>query len=347
MSQVLSKNCKCRESNFELLRILAMFMVLILHANFKTFGFPNREDILLTPTISSIRVFIEMASVIAVNVFILISGWFGIRASINGFAKFVFQCLFFSIGIYVVCVLFGLTEFSLTGVVECFAIKADDYWFIPSYICLYLFAPVLNAFLEASDRHTIAWVLVTFYIFQFFYSFVGNGANFLMKGYSTLSFMGLYILAYYLRHYIVDRYSKRFCVSLYFCTTVILSIMYLALSYCGYSMIARRLIVYSNPLIVLSSAAFLLFFSKIKLRNKLINYIAISCFSVYLFHSNPNLIDIYIQSIKSVGVNYNCVDILKIIGVIVLWFIIPILLDKVRLLVMKYLFDFNLKKESI
>lgn len=72
-----------RESNFELLRIIAMFMVLVLHADFQALGEPTRADIISSPLTSSLKVFFEMASIVAVNVFVLISGWFGIRGSLH------------------------------------------------------------------------------------------------------------------------------------------------------------------------------------------------------------------------------------------------------------------------
>jgi len=48
---------KIRESNFELLRIIAMFMVLVLHADFQALGEPTRADIISSPLTSSLKVF--------------------------------------------------------------------------------------------------------------------------------------------------------------------------------------------------------------------------------------------------------------------------------------------------
>ena len=68
-----------RESNFELLRIITMFMVLILHADFLATGTPTNDDISIFPGKSFVKFFIEALTIIAVNVFVLISGWFGIH----------------------------------------------------------------------------------------------------------------------------------------------------------------------------------------------------------------------------------------------------------------------------
>lgn len=98
MNQIIANpKMKVRESNFELLRIIAMIMILVLHADFQSLGAPTRADIISSPITSTLKVFFEMVSIVAVNVFILISGWFGIRPSIKGFCKFAFQYLFFSV----------------------------------------------------------------------------------------------------------------------------------------------------------------------------------------------------------------------------------------------------------
>ena len=81
---------KVRQSNFELLRIIAMFMVLILHADFGALGQPDKAEIMNFPFAATLRVILEMASIVAVNVFVLISGWFGIRHSIKGITMSLF-----------------------------------------------------------------------------------------------------------------------------------------------------------------------------------------------------------------------------------------------------------------
>ena len=50
----LSSSTKNRDSNIELLRIIAMFLVLVVHANFFTLGFPTSEQSVnqMIPTVS-------------------------------------------------------------------------------------------------------------------------------------------------------------------------------------------------------------------------------------------------------------------------------------------------------
>ena len=74
-----------------------MVMVLILHADFQALGAPGAAEIVSKPISSSVRVLLEMMSIGAVNIFVLISGWFTIKPSVKGFSTFIFQWLFFSI----------------------------------------------------------------------------------------------------------------------------------------------------------------------------------------------------------------------------------------------------------
>ena len=69
-----------RASNFELLRILAMLLILVLHANFLAFRFPTNEAIHAQPLTSLGQVWSEALAIVGVNVFVLISGYFGIKA---------------------------------------------------------------------------------------------------------------------------------------------------------------------------------------------------------------------------------------------------------------------------
>ena len=80
-----------RQSNLELLRILSMFGVLTSHSltamydlHTANFSLPNE-----------IRVYIMNASVLAVNCFVLISGYFQIKQSWRGFVKLLSPCFFY------------------------------------------------------------------------------------------------------------------------------------------------------------------------------------------------------------------------------------------------------------
>lgn len=63
-----------RLSNFELLRCLAMFLVLVVHADFFSLGEPSITNFTSISLSDMTRLFIEGVSIVCVNVFVLISG---------------------------------------------------------------------------------------------------------------------------------------------------------------------------------------------------------------------------------------------------------------------------------
>ena len=77
-----------RQSNFELLRIVAMIFILILHVDHLSFGFPSTQEIAASPFSAFLRTWLETIAVVAVNSFVLISGYFGIRYRWSGLQGF-------------------------------------------------------------------------------------------------------------------------------------------------------------------------------------------------------------------------------------------------------------------
>lgn len=268
-----------RKSNIELLRIIAMFMVLILHSNFKALGIPNVADFNSNPLWTTIECFIESFTIIAVNVFVMISGWFKIKPSLRGLSSFLFQCWFYSIGSYLVVVGLTKSSFSFENLYACISFK-NDLWFVPSYIALYIISPFLNQFVANVTRQIYFKFLIAFFSVQSIaWLLLMDQFN---NGYSCISFIGLYMLAAYLQKY---KNNCRKGLIVYFICSIILFIL-LCLRFEGVVFIPG-LWAYSNPLVIVSSAAFLMIFVNLKIRdNRIINYIAKSSFAVYLIHDN-------------------------------------------------------------
>lgn len=186
-----------RQSNFELLRIIAMFMVLTVHADFSTFGAPTPSEIANSPWSSFGRIFVESAAIMGVNIFIMISGWFGIKPTIKGFCNLVFQVCYFFILSLIITQLCGIRNFTIIDLADLLCLRSSG-WFIVSYIILYAISPVLNTFIETANKQTQLRVVICFFVLQTLYGFIGLSPNF-NAGYSTFSFIGLYLLSAYAR----------------------------------------------------------------------------------------------------------------------------------------------------
>lgn len=327
---------KERDSNIELLRLLAMFLVLVVHADFFSLGIPTQAEVVSSPINAFTRFFFESLSIVCVNVFVLISGWFGIHPSKKGFCNFAFQCLFFLFGIYVVLVLCRVTPLSAKGLAGCLVLLPWN-WFIKAYVGLYILAPVLNAYVKSADRATQKLVLICFFLFQSIYSWLNGAAVFFENGYSTLSFVGLYLLARY-----INVFKPRWAFTppirhftMYVVLTLVLTVISIVATRFGVERIAGRIYLYVNPLVIASALSLLLCFKGISVKSKSINWLAASSFAIFLLHTNPNLCEPYfIPCVSRIYSSYNGVMCLICILVfLVAVAFLAILIDQIRKLI--------------
>lgn len=339
-------NRKKRSSNIELLRILAMFLVLLVHANFFSLGAPTLDTIKQTPIFAFGSFFIQGISICCVNLFVLISGWFGIRPKLKSFFQLLFQCLFFLIGIYVVMTIIGLTDVSFKGILKgiagCFFLLKWN-WFIKAYICLYIIAPMINSYVDNVDKYHVRNFLISFYTFQTLYSWISDAAVFFESGYSTISFIGLYTLARYARLYPnrFTLFNEKVDLMIYLSISLLLALVgYLCIAN-NINILTNKIFSYVNPLVILSALYLLLFFSKIELHSSIVNWIGASSFAVFLLHTNPNLcLQYFVPSVKFIVLEYNgLLFVMALLFFLIGIFLLAILIDQLRIVLWVKLFD--------
>lgn len=333
---------KMRESNIELLRLVAMFLILVVHADFFTLGIPDDNFIGSHPGESFMRFLIQAIALVCVDVFVLISGWYGIKFSIKGLCKFIYLCLFFSLGIYAVMVITGLTESSKSSLAGCFFVNEKYYWFVKAYILLYILAPALNFFVEKSGKEMHKTVLLCFYIFHTLYGWLTSGAAFLQYGYSTCSLIGLYLLSAYIRRYRPSWTTMKMKGGFFFLFAVVClvegllplgaSVMFHNKGLTGF--MVAHVFAYSSPLVILSSIYLLLAFNSMKVfYSKIINWMAISCFAACLLHGHHCVVgDYFSAQLKEFYSNSTfSIYILKMLALCFVYFIAAIPIDKFRI----------------
>lgn len=291
--------CKQRDSNIELLRIIAMMLVVAIHAGFTSLGKPTPDFLHAKPGQAAF-IFADMAvSVVCVNTFVFISGWFGIKFKPVHICSLLFQTLFFSVLIFM-CLCFAdsgkwLTPDNLGSILM---LHSSDYWFIKSYILLSLFAPILNLFFEQAGKRAIEIFLIIFFSIQSVFAWLSiNGISEFCGGYSAVSFIGLYLLARYVRVYgsgirIMSK-SSTFYFAVFFGIAFLQATVAFAVTMCGFSC-TGRLFTYTNPLVIVQSLCLFLAFARMNtFRSRAVNYIASSCLAVYLLHGSPFLLRTY------------------------------------------------------
>lgn len=322
-----------RQTNFELLRLISMFMVLIVHSNFQALGTPTNIDILNEPTINITRIILQSFTLVCVNIFILISGWFGIKFSFRGILQLLFQTFFFLFSIYFICIFFKIENFSFEGLGKCMMLN-NGTWFIKSYLCLYIISPVLNKYIEQTSRRNYKITLTLYFLFQLIWGWGSKGVTFFEEGFSPLSFIGLYLLSRYMKIYgpKISLFPKRFDIIMYILLSLITS-FFLFISIKYEFKLYYKFWAYNNPFIILSSVFLFLYFSKINIYNKFINNISKSCLSVYLLHFiiwNKVITPI----IRSIDYTYDpIIEVMLILIVLILFYSIAIIFDKIRIFI--------------
>ena len=243
--------------------------------------------------------------------------------------------MFFLIGIYAVTLIFGWSTLSIQGIRGCFAATSLN-WFIKAYLLLYILSPVLNAFVETTSRKQFKVILIAFYLFQFIYGWIFSTATaFIEDGYSTISFIGLYLLARYLHLY-------RPRLTDYSITTDLLIIVGLVSGvttlYLLTPEIGHRFLSYISPT-TLSLAVFaVLAFTKIRISSKFVNWCGASSFAVFLLHTNPNVIWHYTAMCEKLHNTFSPLGYwVGVCVILLLIYVLALLLDQIRICLWKYL----------
>lgn len=325
-------NVKQRLSNIEFLRLLAMLYVLIVHADFSTFGAPTMEGLAVRPVGVFVQYWFECLAICCVDVFVLISGWFGIRFSLNKLWAFLFQVVFYSLGLFLLAVTIT-PEKSLTleGVKSIFLFNGSDYWFIKAYLILMVLAPMLNAFCDYASRRELRTILIAYFIILMIYGWLEPASvHFTMNGCTALSFVGLYLLGRYLKMYRpkLTAYNKHIYAGVYVAACLVMFFMCLLFLSQGVRVtLDSRLLNYGCPLVILSAVALLLLFSKWSFCNRVVNNAAKSCLAVYLIHCNYFVFPIYKDMTLKAHQLGGAMVVLFVLAV----FVLSIMLDRVRI----------------
>lgn len=280
-----------RESGIECLRILAMFMVLVLHADFAALGIPSASDFGAGAWDVSLRCLLEQLALPAVNCFVLVSGWFSIRTSPRGFGSLLLQVLYCSLVALAVaaCLPGGHIDWKTAGLSF---VPGYYHWFIRSYLGLMILAPVLNAWLRQATGRQMAVVTAAFYLFQTVYGWV-IGADGFNGGYSLLSFVGLYLLGAVARRLEWQRRGWRLWLPAYLLCTVAATVWQVFSLRQGMKIPAMTL-AYDSPLTVTSALSLTMLFASLHFRNLAVNLAAASALAVYLLHFSPFLFQRYL-----------------------------------------------------
>lgn len=280
---------KERNSSLELLRVVAMLMIIAHHfAVHGGFDFP-------TDSITGNRLwqqFIFMGGSLGNNIFVLISGYFLINSNgvmVSKIFNLWLKVFFYSVVIFAFFTLSGLRVFSWKEAIRyLLPITQDAWWFASTYFVLYLIHPYLNILLKSFSREEYKKFLA---LTCLYWSIIPTFLKTEFCGSNLVNFMCLYSIAGYIQLWGKDFENKNFIyygiglIGLNFLLVIFFDLIGIKISVFGRS--ATYFSGMMRPFTLLATLCLLCGFSSLEIKhNRLINILASATFGVYLIHDN-------------------------------------------------------------
>lgn len=343
-----------REINFEVLRVLIMFFIVIWHSLVHGLNFAGSLDIqsqipvnyhsvisIFNYTTSS---FLMTLTAVAVNIYILVTGYFMVNSGCkwNKIPYIWLQTAFYSFIITLIIKITNAEDIGLKSLLfSGFPIFNNKYWFVTKYIGLITLAPFLSKFIQHISRKEYKVLLVILFVLNIYLFPYFSYGNIYSSSDSLQLFIFLFLLGGYIRLYNpLTKYAKFFGRS-FFLYCLFITLAYIAKEYFLY-ITSHKTIDVGISLTFLGNNSFT-FFSAVLLflwakhrtfaKNRMTNFVvkvAPFTLGVYLIHDNE-----YIRKLLWEGLNlptyFDSIMLLPmLICISIIIFIICIFLDYIR-----------------
>ena len=282
--------------NFELLRIFAMFLIVLSHFNVHGIYPYWHKNLSVTDYFNNLISSFFCTGQIGVTLFILITGYFASKQNfkLKKCLDIYLKTLFFSILIFICCFFIDYEQSIKALKYSIFPLTHNAYWFVTTYLLLYVFSPALNLILKKSSPETIKNYLILGAILWIGLPMFGLNQ---IDSYSNLIyFMYLYFLGGAIKLKYITISSKYlfflfFCIFVFVATAIISTIFFwknpinLYMFYDYFKL--------NSAYTLLISLGIFYYFKNLKINSPLVNWLSSSMFGVYLLHDN-NLIRPYL-----------------------------------------------------
>lgn len=313
---VLSDGRRKRDSNFELLRIVAMMMVILQHiALYGGWPIVLEQAYGLDPNAFFIQ-FIYHFGKIGVWIFVLVTGYFMVGSKspvVPKFLKLWLQVLLTSVIIDVFFVFFvGVSPDYVNWDADLTPFLSGNWWFATVYLIALPFMPFVNRLLSVLNRREhLTLIIITLVMWCVLPSFTYHG----MYGSMVMMFLAMYLIGAYIRRFpsSFDR-SAGFYGLLSLGAIVLLAVIILTINVIGLVPDVRPLdsaIVWGDErslMVVLIATLVFLTFRKLNIGHRLwVNIVASTTFGVYLIHEHHFVRD-WIFGNLDMGSHFNSPD---------------------------------------
>ena len=290
-----------RNHGIDLLKVLAMFMVVVLHVLGQ--GGVLGATAFLDPS-HCMAWLLEIASFGAVNCFAIATGFLMVGRKIK-YRRLVSMWLtvqFYNLLFFLLFHLQKIPKLTLTDVSNFFPVYSGQFWYFTAYFGLFLFIPFLNLLLEKMCKKQLFALLLTgFILFSVLFSFLGGEPFGMSGGYSIWWLMYLYFVGAAIAKFRFLRKTPphlaflgyMLCVAVTFGIRMLIS--YLSINdfgELGKIIIANASphINYNAPLMTFGAIFFVIFCLNLripKIIGKVLAWMQPFVFQVYIIHLHP------------------------------------------------------------
>ncbi|MBP3611186.1 MAG: acyltransferase family protein [Lachnospiraceae bacterium] len=291
-----------RESGIELLKIIAVFFIVISHVcqsvGQKPAQLPELYPKLMNLNAATTNLqylviaFFRHFGVLGNHIFLACSFWFLCNSSKAKLNKIV--TMLGDVWVISVLYLFIYTcleeNLSKTLMTKCFFPTLNgNNWFITCYLLVYMIHPFLNLIIRNISQKTHAVICIVSLGLYFGVVFVKSG---LLYSSNLVLFIVIYFLVAYMKNYMQNWFNKKkHSLILLVCGLTGMLGLLLLYNYLGLHVEAYRYKllnwnVNNNPFILMTALALFHLFRQLKFKNSFLNYIAGCSLIIYLVHEN-------------------------------------------------------------
>lgn len=175
-----------RQLNIELLRIFAMLLILLWHIKGHFMPQNPTEDM---AGVSSIMQYAGVLISFHVDLFVLITGFFGIKHPQKAFMRTLSLCVFYALTLNVLQIHRGVNWREIL-----LPLSESPWWFLKVYMLLVLVSPLLEVFTKNATARQFYGILAVAGFVDVYFGFVLHLAPYHNHGYDIFNFIFLYLL---------------------------------------------------------------------------------------------------------------------------------------------------------
>ena len=308
-----------KNNGIELLRIIAMFMIVVLHI----LGI-GQNGIIERVSPNSLQFhmawMLEITCFCAVNIYGLISGYvlcdktFRLSRLINLW----FSTAFYTIAITVIANICGLKSLTINSLLDAFfPISRQQYWYLSSYCGVLLLAPFLNIALAKVEGREVKKILIpATLVISILPTLFSRDPLSTHVGYSTIWLCVMYLVGGWLKKADIKSRMKSWWLVAIFGIMVLVTyfskiiLIYITKNWFNIDNECNVLITYISPTIIISSVALFLLVIKgnfSAFQARIICFFSPMTLGVYIIHTNSFIWPRFAQNLAGYFVQYGAV----------------------------------------